>query len=840
MDEIGEFEKLVRDAFDPDPSIIQKDKVSALNNVHEMNESNDSLKWCVLNYTKFSSFSAKKLVLIICSNYCRNRWDINDTEMIEIMKDFLFGQIIVGFSDESNDIRSMISLAQCSFMWNAYTVFWFSFWTDLLGCDDSIVINFLDSFCSLTSTSPFDQNSSFYQIKSQMRIDKSDQLITEYVLLRISNGDTVLCGIISELFRWVSLDYIISYPVITLVLECLDNKDTLPIGLAALASLMERGMQHNDKIVLVETIGITHRIIPLICRDSDPITLYNAAKIIESAGSFFLESKQSVEYFQIAVALITNPNNEIAGCVISFIQQYIKVYPGYVSCVRNNAFFRIKLYFETNEEPDTPFIELFFSLIRTCFHLDTNGSFEYIVSMCESMEVMGELPLSIAILHILYDHSSSLIEVDLLLKLVGCFDCLLFVPDSPSSYYYNAVSSFLMFISSIGFHIDDSYLSDVFYTVSNCVLNGSINKSDLNSLSSSLAFFVKKLVSKISFDFNMICDFVYQMDKDLVKIAARLLSSVPIDEASDIILHCIVFFEEKIKSIVDRGQSCLCALHFLHSLRCSKDNRIASKLIEFLQNMSPFTEGIDEYKALFIRTCYSLLGSESMSLISNCTIDKSNRHTVAALSEVIAALAITTEQPQWALSFVSSIFSVVQEIIASFDPIDIINEDLQAVSSVISKFFDLIKSVIHCIDSALLLSIVNFLNALLVRYFKTPLILEISFNLLSYLSKTLSVGIIEPCANNLFSFITSSSFHPSIPSWNRVCYSSLKFFSNIHKISPDFAESILIKALSYQGANPDLINSFNTIIPLNRRNRSEFGIGLFIELSKLHKYLIIE
>lgn len=850
MNDVLAFESNLAILMEPPPSENFQNFQLTLDNLNQFCNSKDGFIFLINNLPNFQNVASKKISLIVCKNWCLFKWDEIPNEFRNQIKALLFSILIQNFDEMPQDIRNIIGDSQCSFMWNTYPDEWPTFWEELLQMHPYVILNFLTAFCSYTSTLNYDSNDTFTRVKSSIRERNSDALILSFVFSVIKNAFTNLSRnvqipfkILTSLIHWIPLNLILNNDSMATIINALNNPLTTANAFDALTSLIERGMESEMKMQIIDLLQIPPRVISLICNDADDNILYSAAQLIENTGSFLINysSEKVLPFYHISLQLLTNKDNNISGCVAPFIQQYTRRNPDVSSIVLNVSYPRLKdYYFYTFESDlfidenveDEAYCEMLFAIIRVCFQADPDDSLSFLLSICESIDVVNQMSHCIALIEILNDQKPQP-------EFVKFFEPLLSLSPPLSPHQTKALSSYVRFFSSVAGSFEASAITNFFTRISEFVLCPMIKEEARSILSFSLLGFTKKY-QNFYFDQSVIFSFVRSFDSNLAQISALLISRLDSKEFFDTFQSCLSHLFSELQS--DQGL-CPLVLNFIKSLSYVEGSPHIPIIQNFLSQIQSFVKTNDELQARFIRACFASLGPESSKLITDCIPDSKERLSISALCEVTTAIVKLLANQTNIDSAFNLLNHMFDSFISCFNEIDdwtIVNDSSIEIIEMVNNYLTLVESIISNISPVFLQKVFAFVSNILnsnSKYFCYQL-LEKLLAFVYHASKSFPNETLHIFCSISISFLVGNrGFHPTHPGWTKVILKMVKFHATLLASVPAETIQIIAQTLTQESATPEMIQSYIESFKLTPKKRNDQCITFFEDFMKFKKSL---
>ncbi|OHT10483.1 hypothetical protein TRFO_20144 [Tritrichomonas foetus] len=820
------LESKLRIALERSPSVSPQEIQESINTVNTICNSLDGLQFIVNHSLNFSCPASKKFSLIVCKNWCMHRWSELSNELKNQLKEFLFFQSLQNFDSIPQDFQNVIGDAQCSYMWNSFLTEWPSFWDDLLKMPPIVVLNFLNAFCSLTSTMHQDSNQTFTQIKQTVRSQETDKDILLFVFNVLNLNGPLCFSILASLIHWISLDFILNNDSMSLLINALNNPQTASPALNALTSLIERGMETEMKMQIIEMLQIPPRVISLICNNADNTIIYSAAQLIENTGSLLISTPKALPFFQIALQLLTNLDNEISGCVASFIQQYTKSYPEVAPIVMNTCYSRLKEYYNFIENEDEPYCDMLFGIIRACFSVNHDDSLQFLLSICESMDIIGEMPHCVALLEILNDQQPQP-------EFVQYFEPLLSLTPPLSPHHTKALGSYVRFFTSVAGAFDITTISTFFARISQFALSPMIREETRTFLSFSLLGFTKKY-NNIHFDQNTIFSFVQTFDPNLISIAALLISRLDQNQY-EIFQSCVSHLFSKLQANIG---ICPLVLHFIKSLHYNQGSPHIPIVLGFLTQIKQYVKSDDQLQAQFIRTSFYSLGPESCNLINECIPSSTERLSISALSDVSNTTVKLFKNNEFSINLAYHMFDSFVKCFNEIDDWSIVNDNTIEVIQMVDDYLSLCASIILETSPEFSQKLLLFVsNSLSPKYFCYQLFLKF-YSFISHISKVIpdvslqSFGVVSITA-----LLSNINFNPTHPGWSKVITKLAKFQAYILSSIHDSTIQIIATTLAQLNATEQMTRAYIEILQLSPRQRNENIVSFCNDFMKYKKSL---
>lgn len=844
------FETNLAILIDHPPSTSFQDFQSTLDEVNKFCNSIEGFVFMVNNFNNFQNIGSKKVTLIVFKNWCLYKWKEIEAEIREQLKSLLFSSAIQDFEEMPQDIQNIIGDAQVSFIWNLYPGDWPAFWEDLFKMHPYVILNFLTAFCSYTSTINYESNETFSAIKAAIRDQNVDMQILTFLFNIITEQPTDLeidiqapFKIITSLINWININLIIDENSMSVIINALNDPQTTSVSLDVLTSLIERGMESEMKMEIINSLQIPPKVKSLIIYSKEDNIIYSAAQLIEKVGSFMI-SFSDVEifpFFEISLQLLMNADNNISGCVAPFISQYTRNNSEVSSIVMNASYSRLKDYYlndfsddcciEENPE-DAAYCEMLFAIIRVCFQVNHDSSLEFLLSICDSMEIVEEMPHCIALIEILNDQQPQP-------EFVKYFEDLLSLVPPLSPHQTKALGSYVRFFSSVASEFDEATISNFFAKISELVLSPMIKQEARFFLSSSLLGFTKKY-KEMKFDDSLIFAFVQTLDQNLIQIAALLISRLNEKDYFEVFKSCVCHLFEKLEN---DPAVCPLVLHFIKAMNYVQGSPHISIILDFLTQLQTSVKSNDNLQSQFIRTCFSSLGPESSELITSCIEDCKERLSITAISEVATAivkLASNETNIEFAVNLINHLY---ESFISCFNEIDdwsIVNYDIIEIIQMVDAYLSLLLAVISNVSPEFLQKMFDFVSKIFnsdSKYFCYQLFTKL-FSFINHVSKNLPKESLQVfCSISLNCVLTNREFRPTHPICGKMILKMVKFHSSLLESIPDQTIPVIEQTFVNEGANEEIIHSYFELFELPNRARNDKFIAFYEEFMKYKKSL---
>ena len=836
------LESNLQNVLERSSSMSVNDIQLSISSINEYCSSIEGLIYLINNYSRFEFLTSKKLTFIVCKNWCQHKWDEIPTNLKESLKSFLFIKVIENSDNLTVDFQNVIGDAQVSFMWKSYLNEWPTFWNDILKLPPPFVLNFLNAFSSMTSTFLQDSNQEFTKIKQTIRSQELDKLIIKYLFNCLNANPPLTLSLIAYFAHWVSLDTILNDDAMSVIVKAIDNEPTASPALNVLNSIIERGMDASMKIQIIDTLQIPSRIIGLICGGANNDILYSAAQLVENAGSFLISTPKSIPFFQISLQFLTSLDNEISGCVAPFIQQYTKNNPDVAPIVMNASYSRLKEYYSFNildyGTEDQAYCEMLYGIIRACFQVNHDDSLNFLISICDSMDIIEEMPHCVALIEVLNDQQPQP-------EFVQYFEPLLSLKPPLSPHQSKALGSYIRFFTSVASSFNEQTISLFFSRIATFALCPMVHEETRSLISLSLLAFTKKY-KNIQFDPSLIFEFVQTIDPNLITLAAILISRLQ-NNQFEIFQSCILHLTSKLQNDF---RFCSLVLHFIKAIKYKNNSPHIPIVLNFLMQIAPLIKSNDQLQAQFIRTCFYSLGPESCGLINECIPHCIEPLSIAALSDVSQTAVKFFQSIEFAINLSKH---MLKSFIVCFNQIDdwsIINDNNNEIIKMVDDFLRLFISIyphlktenvnlfenfkinnIQNLDDILnspdstptfVQSIIQFIiNTLSPKYFCYQLYVKI-YSFISHLSKYEPKFTLQAFGDiTISSLLSNPNFHPTHPGWSKVIQKLGKFQSTILQDNSEVAIQIIAKAFMSMNATEQIIQSYIEILHLTPRQRNE-------------------
>lgn len=847
MNEINSFESNLAILIDQPPSTSFQDFQSTLDDVNKFCNSIEGFIFMIKNLTNFQNIATKKVSLIVFKNWCLYKWDEVPDEYKDQLKSLLFSSIIEDFEEMPQDIQNIIGDSQFSFMWNTYPEEWPNFWEDIFKMHPYVLLNFLTAFCSYISAINYDTDETFSKIKACIRDQNADAEMVAFLFNIISDPPENLeidiripFKILASLIHWIQINLILDEDAMSIIINSLNDPQTTSVSLDVLTSLIERGMESEMKMEIINSLQIPPRVIGLICNFADDTILYSAAQLIEKVGSFLISYTNSeiAPFFHISLQLLMNKDNNISSCVAPFIQQYTRNNPEVSSIVFNATYTRLKDFYlneflddcSVDENPeDASYCEMLFMIIRVCFQLNHDDSLRFLLSAAEEMDVVDEMPHCIALIEILNDQQPQP-------EFVKYFEPLLSLEPPLSPSQTKALGCYVRFFSSVAGEFDIPTISNFFAKITEFVLSPMIKEDTRSILSFSLLCFTKKY-KEISFDGSLIFSFVQTFDKNLIQIAAILISRLDENEYFEVFKSCVSHLFEKLEN---DPELCPLVLYFIKATNYVQGSPHIPIILDFLSQIQPSVKSDDNLQSQFIRTSFSSLGPESSDLITGCIESATERLSISAISEVATAIVKLTDDSniEFAVNLINHLHDSFITCFNEIDDWSIVNDNTIEIIDMVDNYLSLLLVIISNVSSDFLQKMFDFISNILrsdSKYFCYQLLVKL-FSFIYNASKIFPNETLQNFgALSLTCLVSNKEFKPTHPICGKVIFKMVKFHATLLELISDKAVPVIEQTFAQEGADQEIIHAYWEIFELTKRARNDKCITFFEEFMKYKK-----
>lgn len=843
MIDVSTFESNLRITFEPNPEMSPETIQTAISNINTFCNSPEGLAFLTINLPQFLYIPAKKMSFIVIKNWILYKWDSIPNEIQLSIKQILFTYVIENFESITEDIQNIVCNVQSSFIWRTYPNLWPTFWAELFQSASPIfILHFLYSFCIFSTSIKTDTDKVFSQIKIAIRSQGFDIPILQFLFSSVNQENDLPLKSLSYFIHWMSLDIILKEESLSLILECVRKPNTSAAALDCLTSLIDRGMDEVLKCQIIDSLQIAAQVRSICCSNANNEILYSAARLIEVTGTFLINTEQCLPYYHIALLLLNNDDYKISACVTTFIQQFTKKYPDNSFNVLTNALARLKEFYEkmytsddidfTYSSENEAYRELLFGIIRTCFVVDFEESLQSIVSKCQDIDIIEEMPYCIALLEILNDQSPQP-------EFVQYFEPILSMVPPLSPVQLKALSCFYRYFCNVANSFDASTISHFFVRIAQFALSPLIKDEARSILSNSLLAFCKK-IENVQFDPSIILAFIQTTDPNLISLSAVLNSRLPNDISFELFQQCI---KHLLSMLQENGEYCPLVLNFIKAMHYVQGAPHLPIARDFLNKLQPFVVANDGLQALFIKACFSSLGPESSAQITNCVSTSTGRLSISALCEVITAI-IALHKDEKNVSIASRfLVHLFQPFVTCFNEIDnwsIVNDDVNEIINMVDNYLLLVHNVLTSLSSDFLSELFQFIISILnsgSKYFCHELYLKI-YSFLCHISKLIPKETLEYFGGiSIKALIANSDFKPTLPGWGKVILKLVKMNSTLFLSFPTEAATIFGQEFEKENATVQIIQSYFALLNMPPRNRKDESISFFIDLMKYKKSL---
>ena len=560
---------------------------NSLDFLNNINESLEMFSFCVFNFKSFQDIISIKFIILMIRNWCKNRWKSLCAELKEEIRRILFGDIIVN----QNEINDLISDAQLFFMLMSYPNEWSCFWEELFQMSTNQIFIFIKRFASF-SYDVSDSNIKFIIVKKKLHETRYDIKIIDFVYHMMCDEMPLGFSIFAMIAKWIDLNYLLSNEVISIISSGLENKKTVSFAFQIILSMIKRNIAPDVLNEIIDILKLSNIMIKILCNENDNTILFSIAKLIKSIGKLDFEINDYYIFFQIALQLFMNENDNISICAIYFLQNFILKNPEMLFIILNASYSRLVKYYSHEKIDDDCFGECIINLIEKCINLNKISSFEFIKSICQTIEIKKELLHCSALLNILnnyYRDQEMLIYFEPILNLTSPF----------TENKIKAIICYVQYFISVSSNADTMKSTFIFnYLVNICLL-----EQNNNLISKSLLSFVKN-VKYFVFDSNFIYKLIDTDNYELASVSGVLFSKIYQND-KDSLCTILDFFIKNNKII-----SLLKFLKEIHG-----DNDLLFNAFERLITLA-FNK---DCQLLFIKACYSSLGMKSFGIITLIT-----------------------------------------------------------------------------------------------------------------------------------------------------------------------------------------------------------------------------
>ena len=745
----------------------------ALEYVHRLNQEPDGFRGCLAHFFEFVNVNSRKFTLVACRIWCATRWSDLDSCMKESVKSILFGRI-----GNMSDCANLIANAQFAFFFSAFPNEWPTFWKDIAPLGDVVMVNFLRAFCAFTNKVRPRDAERFAMIKEAMRESGYDKVLLEFALQR----DFAIAG---SFLRWAGVEN--PSAVVAVITEGLNHGN--PDAVDAACVLVERGMEQGAKMELIEALDVPMHVIAMLRGGAGRDTMRAIARLVCATAAQISDPDMITPYFQVAMSLLMNEDIEVAGCVALFIQEHVKVRPEVSGVVMNAVYARIKDSYEKDIE-DVSYRESLFGVVRNCFAVNPQDSLAFLLAICESMVILEEMAHCVALLEVLgrYKPQAEFVQ----------FFVPLFELHAPLSHEQAmALAGYTNFFKAVAGSFSAPEVSNFFTKMASFAV-----ESRDSSLSESLLSFTKKHKEMINVGNEVICGLTATLDPHLATTSAVLIRQ----SHPDLFVTCLKHLSEKLQTDASLCTTVLC---FVKTMHYEQGSPHVPVIKGFLEQVVPHIVESDTLQALFVRTCFSSLGSEGIYLISKCV--PSGCLSIAALSKVTLVL----QSKETAASLIASAFARVEKEVAAIEDVDIVNDDVLDLVQMLRNYFQLVAFAFDPVSCA---NVIGLAKALIVSS-QLPILSATVLGFATSIARThpdvAATAFLEP---SLLAVVNNRCYGPRHPGWAQLSLLLAKFHSVL--IAADGADAIQ-GALKSLGATDEMVKNYISILVLRGRPQKE-------------------
>lgn len=810
MNEVEELEERLSIAIDGSSTASVNVVQESISYLQTLNESIDALGWCITNYPHFKTATAQKFTLIMCKNWCIGRWNEITDELKVLVKELLFNFVVHDFERLSQDFQNLVCDAQCMFMWKSYPNIWPTFWNDLLTFQPYLILHFLEAFCSHTSLLSFDANETFTIIKEAMRSQGIDVQITQYVISLIDYGSPLPFYILASLFRWVNLDNFLNDENINEILKGFNLIETTTETIYVLTTLVQRNMTDDIKLTLIDLLRIPSRIIGYMSSEANNSILYASANLIEVTGTYLIKTDKVIAFFQIALALLNNQDDQIAASIAPFILQFVKEYPeDYLMLTFKVVFSRLQHFNEQLLKEDDSLGEMLLDILRVFIRINPEETYLFLFSICQSMEMVEEIPHCITLLQILNEQPKP--------DFVQFFEPLMSITPPLSSLQSKAICCFIQYFTSVNQHFEDSIVSNFFDTVLNIIFT-----DETQSLTHSFLKFVKSVSARISFNTDIVLDMVKSLNSDLITISSLLICRL--DNGLEMFSHSLNYL---MQNVTDEVNSFVLPMKFIQAIPYHEGAPHLNLVITTLNEIFPYVKSDDYALSIFIKSCSRSLGNESIEMVNKCIEFALEPLSITELC--IIGLKIDNH-------FITSFAPRVLNIMNNIDDWSVNNDETHEAFILFSKYLDLVSKNITQVNIDTLKQVLEFIQVKL-NTTLSPRLIEIIHQFLINAAKDIPQPILDNFGESIFNVFLSREFNPQFPGWSKVCNKILKLHNILLNVLPNETTSVIEQAFLKLSATPEMVIEYIQLFSLQPRNRNEQGLKFFSDFVRYRKSL---
>lgn len=776
--------------------------------IKEFQESEECVHWVIDTFVGINNANVRIQQLILIGKWCRFFMDDLPAEVYTAFIQLLFTQSNHEAFRENENYNNKLGDSQLFFMWRSYPDRWQSFWGDFFeNFDNSYNLNFLSSFTKFVSSDVLDgrDNMIYNNIKNAMRASEYDLFITQFVIQMMGEGEKEAFEIFLTLCKWVNVTYLTAPDPISYVKQGLQHKDYARFSLDILSCLLKRGIQDDIKFSLIQDLEIAEQISNLVQDESsDQQIIKSAASLVNSAGEFVINLNVD-PFIELALEFLMCEDNDVSTIVFPFLIQVCKKHPNYSTVILQKTLERLELCFgnnsEVSDESDVSiYLDQLSQLSNAAMRSNRSDNFREMLSLWDDGSLLESNPnLAVSVIKVVSDNLLDGDPEDVAKDFVPQFNKILSVEPPIDSTFAFGVNRFIKFFISVGkkFSNDRRLTSYIFKRLSDFSLLDNENVEDEHfhaNISNTLNQFLKKLVSNIDFDSEIIYKFIITLDGQLVSAAGCLIRNLKSNQG-DVFEECMGKLQEALGEVEQDQQIPFLhvILSFIKSLKYDPQDSNAPHVQyvhEFLEQIFEYCLDNDPLFANFIRTASSSLGDNSFDIIMACAekIDIGEQSCSAFCDVIQQMLNSEMEKDEWVGQILESLYEMIVQKFKSVQiwegadtPTSEANKIiLEMTCSYINLFTASLKNAPQFIGQDIYVAMKSFIFELLSEHFEISNLFEICINALCQIinndiDSIFNDGFVK-CA--VF-FLYTDQFNPLIRKWANVCRKVYSFHKNL-------------------------------------------------------------
>ena len=342
MEELETFINIFLNKAQPES---EEKRQQANETIQEIRSSQNGFMHLIENFNSFKSDVPKNFTIFIIKSVMYQRWNDIAESLLEPVQQFLF--VVLNetnvYQSLEEETANLLAETQAYFVAKTYPAIFQNFLAFFENCEMIVRLRFLNSLC---------KNIAFPEPPIVFHQSLYIELIpsfTEIIFTGVQQTFPIAFSALSYFCRWCKNEWLKNEELVQLF----DVGFTIP-NLKEMAAnvvvslLMSSGDDQEIVAQIIEKFQVIEHISEIFEED-DTNLLLAYARLVSACGNTTLNSNPELcaNFFQIAVEhFLSSPNDEIASCVISFIDTYTSLNPEIAPDILNAVIQRLAIYFE--------------------------------------------------------------------------------------------------------------------------------------------------------------------------------------------------------------------------------------------------------------------------------------------------------------------------------------------------------------------------------------------------------------------------------------------------------------------------------------------------------------